>query len=184
MTFTRTPEESPAETIETADMVDTVDTAETADTAESPARTESAAESGACVAALLDRYFVSLDDEDLDDVWARGLFTPDAVVAFPMSRHEGITGMAAYHSTALSVFAATQHLGSRAVVEVTGDSAVLRANLISTHVHHVPAKGGTPQLFATGTFVDGRARRTPLGWRLSELTFRLVWANGSPRPPR
>jgi hypothetical protein len=162
MTFTRTPEESLAETTE------------------SSTRSESAAESGAQVAALLDRYFVSLDDDDLDDAWADGLFTHDSVVAFPMSRHEGITGMADYHASALSAFAATQHLGSRAVVEVTGDGAVLRANLISTHVHHVREQGDTPQLFATGTFVDGRARRTPLGWRLSELTFRLVWASGSP----
>ncbi|MBM9506445.1 nuclear transport factor 2 family protein [Actinacidiphila acididurans] len=135
----------------------------------------------ALVAGLLDRYFVTLDDEELDDAWAAGLFTPEAVVAFPISRHEGLAGMAAYHSGALSAFAATQHLGSPAVVDISGDHACLRANLMSTHVHHARSDTGAPQLFTTGTFVDGRARRTPAGWRLSELVFRLVWANGSPQ---
>ncbi|CAL9667894.1 nuclear transport factor 2 family protein [Streptomyces sp. Tu 3180] len=147
----------------------------------------SSQESCALVAALLNRYLVSLDDADdtLDDAWAAGLFTEDAVVAFPMSRHQGRAGMAAYHSAALSAFAATQHLGSAPVVVVDGDRATLRANLISTHVHHarhVPPRGGLAPLFATGTFVTGRARRTGSGWRLSQLSFRLLWADGSPAP--
>ncbi|WP_215453134.1 nuclear transport factor 2 family protein [Streptomyces sp. ATCC 21386] len=141
--------------------------------------------SRADVADLLARYFVSLDDEKLDDTWAAGLFTEDAVVAFPISRHQGVQGMAAYHRAALGAFAATQHLGSAPVVRVEGERAVLRANLISTHVHH--ARHARPQgelepLFATGTFVDGEARRTAAGWRLSLLSFRLLWAEGTPPP--
>ncbi|GGZ09137.1 MULTISPECIES: nuclear transport factor 2 family protein [Streptomyces] len=147
----------------------------------------SAAESSAQVAGLLHRYLVSLDDERLDDAWTAGLFTEDAVVAFPVSRHEGADGMAEYHRSALSAFAATQHLGSPAVVDVDGDRAVFRANLISTHVHHprhTPPEGDLPPLFATGTFVNGEARRTARGWRLSLLAFRLLWADGSPPPAR
>ncbi|MEV6384877.1 nuclear transport factor 2 family protein [Streptomyces sp. NPDC051773] len=145
-----------------------------------------AGRSRADVADLLARYFVSLDDEELDDTWAAGLFTKDAVVAFPISRHQGVEGMAAYHRAALEAFAATQHLGSPPVVTVDGDRAVLRANLISTHVHHAHharPQGELAPLFATGTFVDGEARRTPAGWRLSLLSFRLLWADGTPPPP-
>lgn len=144
--------------------------------------TESPAESRAQVAALLDRYLISLDDEELNDAWAAGLFTADAVVAFPISRHEGAKGMAAYHRAALSAFAATQHLGSGSVVELDGDRATLRANLLSTHVHHArhAPRGDLPALFATGTFVNGEARRTPQGWRLTLLSFRLLWADGAP----
>lgn len=147
--------------------------------------TESAAESRASIAALLDRYLVSLDDEELDEAWAQGLFTQDAVVAFPISRHEGIAGMPEYHSSALSAFAATQHLGSPAVVVLDGDRATLRANLLSTHVHHARharPQGDLPPLFSTGTFVNGEARRTPQGWRLTLLSFRLLWADGTPPP--
>jgi len=148
---------------------------------------ESPEESRARIAALLNRYLLSLDDTDevLDDAWASALFTKDAVVAFPMSRHQGLAGMAEYHSAALSAFAATQHLGSAPVVVLDGDRAVLRANLISTHVHHarhVPPQGALAPLFATGTFVNATARRTPGGWRLAELSFRLLWADGSPAP--
>jgi hypothetical protein len=139
------------------------------------------------IADLVERYFLSLDDpdEELDDAWAAGLFTGDALVAFPMSRHEGIAGLPAYHRAALSAFAATQHAGSRAVVVLDGERATLRANLISTHVHHARnarPQGDLPPLLATGTFVDGEARRTPRGWRLSRLSFRLLWADGSPPP--
>jgi hypothetical protein len=147
--------------------------------------TESAAESRARVASLLDRYLVSLDDEKLDDAWAQALFAEDGVIAFPMSRHEGAAGMAEYHRATLAVFAATQHLGSPAVVELDGDRATLRANLMSTHVHHAHnarPQGDLPPLFATGTFVNGEARRTARGWRLTLLSFRLLWADGSPAP--
>lgn len=148
---------------------------------------ESPGEARASVAALLNRYLVSLDDTDnaLDDIWAAGLFTEDAVVAFPMSRHQGLAGMAEYHSAALSAFAATQHLGSAPVVALDGDRATLRANLLSTHVHHArhtPPQGELPPLFSTGTFVTGETRRTRQGWRLSLLSFRLLWADGSPAP--
>ncbi|MET8905674.1 MULTISPECIES: nuclear transport factor 2 family protein [unclassified Streptomyces] len=141
---------------------------------------ESEIESRARVAALLDRYLISLDQEELDAGWAADLFTADAVVAFPISRHEGIEGMADYHAAALSAFAATMHLGSPAVVEVRDGTATLRANLMSTHVHHCAAQDGPPPLFTTGTSVRGSARRTAGGWRLAELTFRLVWSQGSP----
>ncbi|MEU6826053.1 nuclear transport factor 2 family protein [Streptomyces atriruber] len=130
------------------------------------------------VRGLLDRYLLALDTEKLDDAWARGLFTRDAVVAFPLSRYEGIHGLAEWHSNALANFARTQHLNSPAVVDCTGDEATLRANLVSTHVHHPGGEG--PELFTTGTSVSGAARRTPDGWRLTRLSFGLIWVDGVP----
>ncbi|MEU6406800.1 nuclear transport factor 2 family protein [Streptomyces sp. NPDC046985] len=150
------------------------------------AAAQSAAESRALVASLLDRYLLSLDEGGLDDAWAAELFVADAVVVFPpASRHQGAAGMAEFHRAALSAFAATQHLGSPALVVLDGDRATLRANLLSTHVHHprhARPRGERAPLFATGTFVDGEARRTPRGWRLARLSFRLLWAEGSPPP--
>jgi len=137
------------------------------------------------IAALLDRYLLDLDDGRLDDAWAAGLFTDDAVVEFPMSRHAGLAGLARYHRDALAAFERTQHLNSPALVTVQGQQASLRANLLSTHVHlarHTPPLGDLPPVFANGSLVDGRARRTAAGWRLSLLVFRLVWAQGSPPP--
>ncbi|MEU8590483.1 nuclear transport factor 2 family protein [Streptomyces sp. NPDC048664] len=132
------------------------------------------------ISALLDRYLVGLDDDDVNDTWARGLFTKDARVEFPMSVHEGLDGLADYHREALSAFAATQHLGSPAVVEIDedGERAVLRANLVSTHVHH-DASAAEP-LFQAGTLATGQARRTAEGWRLSSLALRVLWTRGAP----
>jgi SnoaL-like domain len=135
------------------------------------------------ISVLLDRYLMGLDDEKLDDAWADALFSADARVEFPMSRHEGIDGLAAWHRQALGAFARTQHLNSPAVVDlVDGQRAVLRANLVSTHVHH-PDTPGDP-LFVSGTLARGEARRTERGWRLTELSFRAVWSTGTPPQPR
>lgn len=130
-------------------------------------------------ARLLDRYLIGLDDDTLDDTWARALFTEDARVEFPFAAHQGLAGMAAWHRASLAAFAATQHLGGPAVTDqVAGDRVRLRANLVSTHVHH-PGADGDP-LFTAGTFVTGEARRTGEGWRLASLSFRTVWSAGSP----
>jgi hypothetical protein len=136
------------------------------------------------ISTLLDRYLIGLDDDELDDAWARGLFTKDALVEFPMSRHEGLDGLAGYHRDALAAFAATQHLGSPAVVDLddAGERAVLRANLVSTHVHH-PDAADEP-LFQVGTLATGEVRRAAEGWRLSSLTFRVLWTRGTPPRPR
>ncbi|HEY7487629.1 MAG TPA: nuclear transport factor 2 family protein [Streptosporangiaceae bacterium] len=142
------------------------------------------AQDGAEVGALLDRYLIGLDDEKLDDDWARGLFTDDACVEFPVGRHHGIDGLAAFHHAAMAKFERTQHLGSPAVVDLAGDRATLRANLISTQVHQpATAAPDCSPLFTTGTFVTGEARSTAGGWRLSRLSFRLLWATGTPPPP-
>jgi hypothetical protein len=135
------------------------------------------------VSTLLDRYLIDLDQRGLDDRWARSLFTEDACVEFPMSRHDGVSGLAEYHSQALAKFQRTQHLSSPAVVELNGDEARLHANVISTHVHHPGTESpaaGHASLFVTGTRLVGTARRTGETWRLTRLCFELVWVSGSP----
>ncbi|GAA1829703.1 hypothetical protein GCM10009682_55670 [Luedemannella flava] len=129
------------------------------------------------VGALLDRYLIALDSAELDDTWAGSLFTTDAVVEFPVGRHDGIAGLAAFHRTALAKFDRTQHLNSPAVVELDGDRAHLRANLVSTQV--LPSQ----ELFVTGTVADGEAVLTGHGWRLRTLSFQLIWRTGEPPKP-
>ncbi|MEV0741823.1 nuclear transport factor 2 family protein [Streptomyces sp. NPDC050549] len=132
------------------------------------------------IGALLDRYLVSLDDDEIDDTWAQGLFTKDARIEFPMSRHDGIEGLADHQREGLAAFAGTQHLGSPAVVALDedGDRAVVRANIIATHVHH--PGGADEPLFQAGTLATAEARRTADGWRLSSLSLRVLWTRGTP----
>ncbi|MFC7303692.1 nuclear transport factor 2 family protein [Streptomyces monticola] len=129
------------------------------------------------VGALLDRYLIGLDEHherELDESWAESLFTADARVEFPVGRHDGIDGLVAFHHTALAKFARTQHLNSGAVVDIEGEHATVRANLISTQV--LPSGA----LFTTGTFARGEARLVAAGWRLRRLSFGLVWSSGEP----
>ncbi|MGC5031164.1 nuclear transport factor 2 family protein [Micromonospora sp. DT229] len=134
------------------------------------------------VAALLDRYLVGLDSAGpdsagLDDAWAGSLFTAEAVVEFPVGRHQGLDGLAGFHRTAMAKFDRTQHLNSPAVVDLDGDRARLRANLISTQVLR------SQELFVTGTAAEGEAVLTAQGWRLRSLSFRLIWKTGQPPQP-
>lgn len=59
--------------------------------------------------------------------------------------------------------------------------AVLRANLVSTHVHH-PGTPGRP-LFTVGTLARGEAELTDEGWKLAALSFRVLWTEGNPPVP-
>ncbi|TQJ92831.1 nuclear transport factor 2 family protein [Streptomyces sp. SLBN-31] len=132
----------------------------------------------AVVGDLLGRYLIALDDGELDDAWARSLFTEDAVVTFPMSAHTGRAGLAAWHQASLAAFTRTQHLGSPPVVDIDGERAVFRAHVLTTHVNHPGGQG--PALFRAGTLAFGEARRTPDGWRMSALSFRVLFTEGEP----
>ncbi|MER5451328.1 nuclear transport factor 2 family protein [Streptomyces sp. NPDC002766] len=143
-----------------------------------PAAPAADAAEATVVGDLLGRYLIALDDGELDDAWARSLFTEDAVVTFPMSEHAGCAGLAAWHRASLAAFARTQHLGSPPVVDVEGERAVFRAHVLTTHVHRPGGSG--PALFRAGTLARGRARRTREGWRMSELSFRVLFTEGEP----
>lgn len=131
----------------------------------------------AAVRELFDRYLINLDDDELDEAWAKQLFADDVSIEFGPNRHDGIAGIAEYHRANRERFERTQHLNSPAVVDDAGaDTAVLRSNLISTHVYrHAPAT-----TFTAGVLVKGRARRTPDGWRLVMISYRVVWTDGNP----
>lgn len=126
------------------------------------------------VGRLLDRYLIGIDSHRVDEEWAAALFDAGVAVEFPVGRHEGIAGLVEFHCAALAKFTRTQHLNSPAVVEVDGDRAALSANVIATQV--LPSGG----LFTAGTSASGEAIRTPAGWRLRRLSFRLVWRSGEP----
>jgi hypothetical protein len=150
----------------------------------------------AAVGELLDRFILALDEHDLDDGWLRTIVTEDVRFEFPLGRHEGVDGLAAYLERPMAAFEDTQHLTSNAVVDVDRDRATLKANMIATHVHPPDHRAGgdagplvllgsrsdgrAREVLVIGTHMDGEARRTEAGWRLRRLTFRLSWILGEP----
>lgn len=132
------------------------------------------------VSELLDRYlagFDTLPDQPLDDAWYRRLFTEDLRLTFPVGGHQGIAGLGEFQLAAKANWARTQHVSSNHVVDLDGDRAALRAQLLVTHVHF----GEPPQPhFSAGSRIEAQAVRTHAGWRLHELTVRLIWTAGTP----
>lgn len=131
----------------------------------------------AALSALIDRYVVLLDTQDVngfDESWPGTVFTEDVRLHFPIGTHEGIEGVAEFHHAAKQKFARTLHLSANHVVRLDEDRASVRFHLIATHVHH---DAGTP-LFDIGGHYTGEAVRTPAGWRFREWGFHLDWAQG------
>lgn len=130
------------------------------------------------IGELLDRYVIAFDaltEEPLGDEWYRGVFTDDLVLTFPVGDHKGIEGLAEFQRAAKAKWARTHHMVSNHLIGLHGDEATVQARLLATHVH----RGDTPRgHFTMGGRVQGTAVRTPVGWRLRQLAFGLVWRSG------
>ncbi|MFG2488764.1 nuclear transport factor 2 family protein [Streptomyces virginiae] len=134
---------------------------------------------GAEISSLFDRYVLGLDYDKLDGEWASSLFSEDVLIEFPVSRHVGIDGLVEYHQKALAMWARTHHVNTPSIVSIAADRATLRANMTSVHVHH-QRDGETLPHYVSGTYVTGDAVHTEQGWRLSRLSFELIWKTGNP----
>jgi hypothetical protein len=135
------------------------------------------------IETLIDRYLAGIDDSlyleqnPLDDAWARSLFTEDVVVKFPVGAHEGLDGLAELHRKVMSKWKATLHFAPNRLIEFDGDVARVRAPLVGTHIHREDDPG--EPLFAAHV-LEAEAVRTGEGWRFRRWTMRLVWRLGDP----
>ncbi|OBA71282.1 hypothetical protein A5641_10555 [Mycobacterium sp. 1554424.7] len=129
------------------------------------------------IAELVDRYLRSLDERNFDEDWARGFYTEDAVVTFPIGNAEGIGGILANTRHGVLQFARTQHLGLNYLVDAGpgGVGASARWNQVNHHVH---PEG---DLFSSGTWCEAEFVHTSAGWRIARTTMHVTWTSG--RPP-
>jgi hypothetical protein len=134
------------------------------------------------IASLVSRYFSVIDDKHLDTATLATVFTADGRVIRPNGAAlTGPEAIAADQSQSFARFRATHHVSSDHLVELDGDTARIRANLIAMHLwddaHRDPHTLETH--FVAGGVVRGVAVRTGEGWRLSELSLRNTWRSGS-----
>lgn len=119
------------------------------------------------VADVLLRYASSLDEDDWDRLAT--CFVDDAVGLLAGGpRLEGYAAIAEAVRAALVHYSVTQHHIANAEVDLDGDRARLRANLIATHVHD----GGAFEV--KGVYREELVR-TADGWRISHHQLDLVW---------
>lgn len=129
------------------------------------------------IARLCDRYATHLDKSRHTDAWLDTVFTDDALLTFPMGQYKGMEGLARFQEMARTTFERTHHISSNYDIELHTDRAHVRAHLMAAHVTR---RDDTGRHFMIGGHYDAEAVRTPLGWRIRELTFDLVWTSGSP----
>ena len=134
------------------------------------------------ISELLTKYLQLIDDKDFAAEKLLTIFTENGTVTRPNdSVVSGPAEIAESNNKSFSRFRATQHLPSGSLVEITGDEATIRANVMAMHLW---ADGyGDPnaleKYFVGGVVLRASARRTTDGWRLTNLGGRNVWRSGS-----
>jgi len=124
------------------------------------------------IANLLARYCLTLDHHDIDG-WVL-LFTPDAryaVYGRTFDGHEGLRKMMAAAPRGL-------HLGGPPEIELHGDRAVTRQNLLFVQAD--------TQEFRLSVYSDELVRTASDGWRIATRSCQFMGFDGvlSDRPPR
>jgi hypothetical protein len=144
----------------------------------------------AAVSDLIDRFNRDLDDYTLEgrrfDVeWVRSYFTESATVEYPVGKATGAQEIATLiDGRGMAPFQRTHHVTTNHLVDLDGDRATVRFNLIATHVHAEEVRErlgeGPGARFTVGDYYEGEVVRTEIGWRFSHQTLHVTWTDGTP----
>ena len=130
------------------------------------------------IVRLVYRLGACLDEGRFDDM--RSLLTDDAVASTPGGVAEGIDAAIAQASRNHSPDHSIQHLIGNVLVDLQGDKATVRANLV-VRFARPDAEPDAPS--ALGEVYRFAARRSPSGWRLARVETYPVWASHTPLVP-
>jgi hypothetical protein len=128
------------------------------------------------ILALMNRYFSTIDDTNgLDAEWARSIFSEDVRVEHRGFTLEGIEDLAAGNRFVRDGWDRTFHVSTNAQVELDGNRAHLRAQLLAIHVHPDSAP---PEPYIIANVFEANVVRTLDGWRFQTLNLRPIWSSG------
>ena len=129
-----------------------------------------------CIIALMSRYFATIDDANrLDAEWAQSIFSDDIRVEHRGFTLEGIEDLAVGNRFVRDGWDRTFHISTNVQVELDGDKAHLRAQLLAIHVH---PESTPPEPYIIANVFEADVLRTLDGWRLKTLNLRPVWSSG------
>ncbi|WP_433193340.1 nuclear transport factor 2 family protein [Nocardia sp. CA-107356] len=131
------------------------------------------------ITTLVDRLGRALDEGRFEDF--RTIYTADATAKTPGGRADGVDALIAQASRNHSDDKRVQHFISNVMIDLRGDTAEVRANLIATFTPAVTAEPRTapePQ-FTLGEIYRFDAVRTTEGWRLSRVETTPQWSTGT-----
>jgi hypothetical protein len=133
---------------------------------------------------LVTRLGVSLDEARFDEM--RALFVEAATARTPGGQADGREALIAQASRNHRPAEHIQHVTTNLLVELDGDRAKVRANLM---VHFAPPAAASeselapPKQFTLGEVYRFDVVRAPEGWRFSRVETTPVWMSGT-RPGR
>ncbi|MGV9821317.1 nuclear transport factor 2 family protein [Nocardia xishanensis] len=118
----------------------------------------------------------TLDEGTFEDF--RKLYTADASATTPGGTAQGVDAMIVQAGRSHSADKKIQHFISNVIVDLHGDTAAVRANLLATFPP--PAEGAlTAPKYTLGEIYQFDAVRTPNGWRLSRVRSTPQWTIGT-----
>ena len=138
------------------------------------------------ITELVDRLGAALDDGVVDDMGS--LLADDATAVTPGGVAEGRDAVVAQAARNHRPGQPVQHVITNVLVDVDGDHARARANLVA---YFGPPEGGPdpvvppapPVEYTTGQVYRYDLVRTPDGWRFSRIQATPVWRSGTPFRP-
>jgi 3-phenylpropionate/cinnamic acid dioxygenase small subunit len=129
------------------------------------------------LADLLARQGMWLDDQHFDE--AAAIFTGDATVHTQSGQSQGLQALTAHAERIHAQFGAVQHVTSNVLIDLDGDRATVRANLVAIFVRDAAAQ---EPVLRVGERYRFEAVRTPEGWRFSSVSLTPVWRSGELPP--
>lgn len=126
------------------------------------------------ITGLVHRLGGCLDEGRFDGL--RAIFTGDATASTPGGRADGLDAVVAQAGRNHSADDRIQHVITDVVVDLDGDRAAVRANLVVTFARGAGLPAPRRQLGEVYRFT---ARRTPAGWRLASVESTPVWHVGA-----
>jgi hypothetical protein len=116
-----------------------------------------------------------LDERDFEAL--RGLFTVDATVQTPGGTAAGHDALVEQARTRHTRDDGIQHIITNLIVELNGDRASVRANLLVSFANAGPAD---PSPFLLGEVYRFALARTADGWRITTLISKPTWSLNRP----
>jgi ketosteroid isomerase-like protein len=126
-------------------------------------------------------YFRALDEKHFDGSRFRQILAPDARVIRPNGAAVvGPENIADSHARSFARFEATQHLLAGHDVDIDGDTAAVRANLVAIHIWKDRPAGASmlDRSFTAGGVITAALARTPDGWRITRTENDVIWRTG------
>jgi len=133
------------------------------------------------ISDLLIRYFAAVDDKRIDLEIVKATFTNNARIIRPDGTAiVGQENILDAHLKSFARFKATHHVITNFIVDIKGDMATLRSNIIANHMW--ADNDDNPSLSNKYFLADGifsaKAIKVDNQWRINELSNNVVWRTG------